>query len=178
MGETQSVENSEMLNVGQFYLVNTVTRLSDGAIIPVHGGLHEDAEIINFPDHHWHIDWRFISTRLYHEYFKLGGGFLMPWAWPISEVYASVDVTKRLLKCKRQFGAYVPPTRIPWLSKLQAKYQNAKMKNFICPHKGLPCNGTPIVDGVVVCRGHGLAFNVETGSLVNQLKTARAAGAT
>jgi nitrite reductase/ring-hydroxylating ferredoxin subunit len=72
------------------------------------------------------------------------------------------------MKCKRQFGPYIPASRIPWLKKLEAKFATAKMKNFICPHKGLPCNGTPIVDGVVVCRGHGLAFNVETGSLVTQ----------
>jgi hypothetical protein len=62
----------------------------------------------------------------------------------------------------------MPKERIPWLRKLEQKYRDAKMKNFICPHKGLPCNATPIVDGVVVCRGHGLAFNVETGAMVRQ----------
>lgn len=165
----ENVENAKELEVGKFYLVNTVVANKTMEIIPVHGPLHNDAEVINFPHDHWHIDWRFVNGRMYDEYFKLGGGFLMPWAWPINEAFSTGEVTRRRMKCKRKFGPYVPPTRVPWLKKLEARYRGAKMKNLICPHKGLPCNATPVVNGVVVCRGHGLAFDVATGDLVSQL---------
>lgn len=173
MGETkiEEAERAERLVVGRYYLVNTVTQKDRGNVIPIHGPLHNDSEIINFPYDHWHIDWRFVNSRMYQEYVRLGGGFLMPWAWPINEEYTDQTITKRRMKCKRQFGQYMPPERIPWLRSLEEKYRNLKMKNFICPHKGIPCNSTPAVDGVVICRGHGLAFSVATGELVSQFKS-------
>lgn len=163
-----NIEDVEEVVVGRYYMVNTVTRSHGGKILPIHGSLHEDRQVIGFPDEHWHIDWRFVGERLYREYWFAGGGYLMPWAWPISYQCSDTEVTRRRLMCKRQFGPYMPSERIPWLKKLELKYKNARMKNFICPHKGLPCNATPIENGIIVCRGHGLAFNVETGALVRQ----------
>lgn len=164
----EAVETVSRLQVGKFYLVNTVIREFGKKIIPIHGALHEDAEIINFPFEHWHIDWRFVDARTYEFYRKAGGGWFMPWAWPINRDNSIGPVVRRKLKCKRQFGPYMPKERILWLRALEEKYRDAKMKNLICPHKGLPCNATPTVDNVVICRGHGLAFNVKTGVLVRQ----------
>lgn len=172
-GKLEEAENVSELVIGRYYIVNTVTQTKRSWIIPIHGPLHNDAEVINFPHDHWHIDWRFVNARMYEQYMIAGGGFLMPWAWPINEEYTAGSVTKRRMKCKRQFGPYVPPDRVPWLKKLEDKYRTARMKNFICPHKGIPCNSTPTTDGIVICRGHGLAFNVQTGALVSQFPEAK-----
>lgn len=75
----QRIEDVTTVEVGRFYLVNTVQRI-DGATLPIHGPLHEDAEIINFPHLHWHIDWRFVDKRTYQDYFAAGCGRRMPWA--------------------------------------------------------------------------------------------------
>jgi hypothetical protein len=167
--DLEDAEKAESLIVGQFYSVNSVIRLIDDAIIPVHGPLHEDAEIIKYPYDHWHIDWRFINKRLYQDYFDRGGRFLMPWAWPINANQTTGVVQRRRMQCKRQFEQYAPVKLVPWLKRLEEKYSNARMKNFICPHKGLPCNATPVDGNTVICRGHGLAFDVETGELIRQV---------
>ena len=172
------IEDVETVEVGSFYLVNTVVRKADRAIVPVHGPQHADREIIKFPFRHWHIDWRFVSNPIYAEYEQWSMGFDMPWETPINVNNTTGEVKRRRLRCRRQFGEYAPLERILWLSALQEKYRNAKMKNFICPHQGIPCNATPIKDGVVVCRGHGLAFNVETGALVPQFPEPKAASVT
>lgn len=167
--KTLQVEDATDLIVGEFYLVNTVARKRDRATIPVHGPLHEDKEILKFPDRHWHIDWRFLSKRLYADVESYSMGYSMPWEQPISFQNTTGTVTRLRLRCQRLFGDYPPVARIKWFGALQEKYRDAKMKNdFICPHKGLPCNSTPVKDGIVVCRGHGLAFNVTTGELVEQ----------
>ena len=50
--------------VGRMYLVPYV--VLRGEIIPVFGELHEDLEFINFPEHHWHYDYRFVGTRIFN----------------------------------------------------------------------------------------------------------------
>lgn len=154
--------------IGRFYRVPCVQTAKPlfgkpvGTWIPVIGPEHEDAEFIEFPEVHWHIDWRFVSARSFEWYSD-------DWRvlnWPISMKNTSGIVARKLLRCKRPMPVH-DQSRIPWLRQLEAAYADCSLpKSMICPHRGLPLAGCPIRNGVVICPGHALAWNVETGGLV------------
>jgi hypothetical protein len=166
---------SNPYQIGRYYQVPTVlgTLANCRWDWPVIGPLHEDAEIIGFPDLHYHIDWRFVSARLYvrmvdwYGFSKYGASHLL--ALPLHQglrahqIELPKPVIKRLM-CKRDFPAY---PRISWLNQLEEKYQDCVLKTAVCPHRGialdnLPCNE----DGIVTCPGHGLQWNLRTGKIV------------
>lgn len=146
--------------VGQYYMVPCVRMrhqwlhsLHMKGWVPVSGPSHEDADYIGFPDEHWHFDIRFIRTT----------------TWTFGEVARCNAVEMgpmlRKKKCIRSMPDY-PTFEIPWMPKLESAYSDKKMKCMTCPHRGLPLNGLPVVNGIVTCPGHGLRWNVSDGSLV------------
>ena len=57
-----------------------------------------------------------------------------------------------------------PDRYIPWLMKLTAAYQNAKLRpDMICPHRGTDLSGIEPQDDVITCPLHGLRWNAQTG---------------
>ena len=161
--------------VGKFYDVPTVYRLIYGVRMdwPVIGPMHEDAEIINFPWEHYHIDWRFVPVRIcrsvavkWHSYGLAGVYAIVLHARP--EVHPKglpAPVMKRM-KCKMEFPEF-PEHVARWLHELRKKYAGCKLKpGMVCPHRGVPLASLPSVDGIVTCPAHGLKWNVETGELV------------
>ncbi len=179
----QPIEQVEELVIGKYYLVDSVilkkTKFGKGVIIPqtlmpIHGPMHNDPEI-RFNYEHYHIDWRFVEEKIYKKFMRITS-YTMPWQWVLhSDILKRLTITnsngtfkeykvaKKVWKCKRQFGTYSKPK---WLRELEEKYKDSVMKNFICPHKGLLCNNINPVNGVVICRGHGLAWDVNSGRLV------------
>ena len=74
-------------------------------------------------------------------------------------------------KCQREMPDF--PSHVDgWLNTghrhLEAAYRGCRLKpdHPVCPHKGFPLEGLPEKDGVVICPGHGLAFDMNTGELV------------
>lgn len=61
-GQAQAV-----YEIGKFYRVPTVWGYNHGYTgnWPVLGPKHEDREIIEFDDHHYHIDWRFVDIEFF-----------------------------------------------------------------------------------------------------------------
>lgn len=146
--------------------------------VPVIGPEHEDAEFLNFPHQHWHVDWRFASPRLWQralEYFarvdsvtaeQMAYSLVLGRSVVADRFSIEIgDVQFRRMKCRRDFPAY-PHHKARWQASLEAAYACKKLKNGICPHKGLPLHTIQPVDGVITCPGHGLRWNAATGALV------------
>jgi hypothetical protein len=156
--------------VGKYYQVPAVYARDwwgfDGWI-PVVGPMHEDAEIVNFPWQHFHIDWRFAPRRLFD--FTAGvRGPQFVYASPIqcpdkrgTRVIEEGPILKRM-KYKREL---LPFPRVPnsWMPVLAEKYACAKLINGVCPHRGIPVSAMHRDGDVLTCPGHGLQWNAITG---------------
>lgn len=144
---------------------------------PTLGPLHDDREIIGTPGEHWHIDWRFAPEWSMECSEK--GRFFGRVAW---KRRVKREPQWKLLKCLRLMpefpiligGEYEDdPSEVQWLARLETAYADAKIsKCGKCPHRGIPLVGVPVVNGVRVCPGHGLAFS-ESGSMVRRVTEAR-----
>lgn len=160
--------------VGRRYMVPTVKghiyrRLRHW---PVIGPMHEDAEIINFPRSHFHIDWRFVPESDFRYALRFGKTFrvlslVMTFGPETNNPDGVEPVTVRSRKCYR---ADIEFPVVFFTQPLELKYASSALKEgLICPHRGLPLTGMkPDADGNVVCPGHGLRWNVCTGKLVRR----------
>lgn len=154
--------------IGCFYKVPTVR----GKIYhvdrdwPVLGPKHEDAKYISFPYQHFHVDWRFVPER---DLKQITSGHLSPLlGLPLVEGVGLLNALLpppviRRRQCHRGFPIF---PRAIWDGNLQAAFAEHKLKDMICPHRGLPLNGCPMDGDIVTCPGHGLKWNVRTGELV------------
>ncbi len=160
--------------IGRFYRVPTVRarlyqRLRDW---PVIGPQHEDAQFINFPHQHVHVDWRFVcdadfkfATRAYRP----------PLAVPLCTGHGTpnmFELPPPMLKrrvCRREMPQW-PLKQLAWLRPLEDAFAGRCLKpGLVCPHRGFPLKGLPPdADGVVTCPGHGLSFNAYTGLMVRR----------
>lgn len=180
MREPVNVEEATSVRVGETYLVNAVfTNPSSepwsGARIPVIGTPHSDLEVIKFPYEHWHVDWRFVSAEILERVKK----------WITSEQL----LFKTPVKSYKNHHLGIPvlvrrsgqPHRIPlvylrnhdlfdddvaWLADLERAHLDRRMSCNACPHRGISLVGAPEGDpGAVVCPGHGLQWDKQTGIL-------------
>lgn len=190
-----NVEDVDEVVVGRRYLVPTVIRKwgvpKRFAVVPIIGPLHEDAQFINFPDRHWHPDRRFLSDA----WFRSGFSARSHWAVvyiPEPKNYAIarlrgvqlevtdqvkergpsvVDGGRRVMVCKRLIESFVESSGKPpqWLRQMEQVYKKERLRKMICPHRGISCVGVkPESDGGIVCPGHGLKWNQETGQLISR----------
>lgn len=172
------VTDVERVEVGKVYLVPCVQtrRLWVGwndpgprlGWLPVIGPPHEDAAILRFPTEHYHYDWRFVSAKQAR---IIGVRPSDPVG--LARVERAGDVTARShhpLRCLRKMPTFPLPHSLSGfpLDALEQAHATARIKPDcrVCPHRGIPLNGLPERDHVVVCPGHGLAWNVDTGALV------------
>jgi Rieske 2Fe-2S protein len=189
-----NIEDVEVVEVGRMYMVPTVIlrRAPKGlALIPVIGPLHEDSQFIGFPDHHWHPDRRFVTDywleqqgpnhwatiytplprpRLLKAISKLRGEPVYTESRTEPDV---IDGGRRRLQCRRLVGSFCNSrTETPpgWLKKLEPAYANSRLRDgHICPHRGISCRGVIAENDGVVCPGHGLKWNMQTGRLVSRI---------
>lgn len=167
MSEIQKYE------IGRYYRVPAVLVEEwwgfRGGWIPVIGPMHEDAEIVNFPWQHFHIDWSFAPRELW----KLWGNnryqgehFAHPIQCPDTLGHKVIQrgPELRLMKCKRDAGRFPIDIGMKrWLPKLQAKFACAKLVNGVCPHRGIPVSAMHRDGDILTCPGHGLQWNAVTG---------------
>lgn len=175
--------------VGKFYRVPCIKtvakhrwdRLWRGEWVPVMGPEHRDDGAVNFPLLHWHVDWRFASARLWnrltaHSIYGESGAFHhVVTHYPSTgkfggelelEPFVQGEVELKRRKCLRPLPTY-PLKLAQWMPKLNEECAHLKLKNMVCPHRGLPLKGCPQDGDVVTCPGHGLRWNVKTGELVH-----------
>lgn len=150
------------VEVGRYYQVPCIWMR--GIYIPIIGSKHEDAEFLHFPYQHWHYDPRFMSDIAVKRNLKYSTHVLTVIAMSIPEVRVP---TLRRKKCYRLMPDF-PWQTAPWLAELEAAYACSRvdLHQPVCPHRGIPLVGTPDQDGVVVCSGHGLSWDLRTGRLV------------
>lgn len=172
----QKIEDASEIIVGKYYLVPTVHVPSlpkSLQIVPVIGPPHEDAEFINFPHRHLHPDRRFVS-KLWLDYYGSSGRGAGHWSviysFKINERDTGMREGGRVrMRCKRLADSF--RLDVPWLTKLENAYRLEKLRDgHICPHRGISCRGVIAENGGVVCPGHGLKWNLETGSLVTRVR--------
>ncbi len=190
------IEDVETPVVGRFYDVPTVdwrrwVNRSGLFPMPVLGPLHEDREHIGFSDDHWHFDWRFAPQDQLVRHMEADHTDDPAIALKSVATAHAVrgSVYRARWKCRRpmpvlpvQFQRIEgwmgsrPFLPIPWLPALERAFAGEKLPACRkCPHRGLPLRGLPETDGVVVCPGHGLAWDVQTGALVRRTQDEEAA---
>lgn len=193
-----NVEDVDEIVIGKRYSVPVVIRQGVAkhlAVVPVIGPQHEDAEFIGFPARHWHPDRRFVSDAWLKDDRYSGdwnwSTILTPYpstmdgvrGFKVSSYTKSrepfvVDGGRRVMTCKRMVGSFVQTDYSgremmpPWLNELETAYKDTKLRKMICPHRGISCVGViPEADGGIVCVGHGLKWNPETGELISRIET-------
>lgn len=183
-------ESAIAFTVGWYYpvphvqLIKSFWGLHANSFLPVIGPLHDDREIIGFADQHWHIDFRFLNVRLWNAWGRGRRGRLNVFGRVVSLKNTTAAVTSRVVRCKRAMPVFPTVVSSPWSTKtdlqtvswlkpLEDAFAAHRIKTSCatCPHRGVPLTGLPVnKDGVIVCPGHGLAWNATTGELVRRAK--------
>lgn len=153
------------LEIGQSYWVPCVRGnfsgfglFSIGDWIPVLLPMHQDVDLIGITEKHYHIDFRFVEREVSPRDFSK-----IIWANMTDSGY---ELEYRRRKCKREMPLDYPHAAAKWFGKLQEKFKCAKLKNSICPHRGIDLSGCQSIAGTVTCPAHGLTFSTETCDLV------------
>lgn len=172
----QRIDQATQVRVGEAYLVPGITRpLWSGALTawyPVLGLAHADNEYIH-ASAHFHFDVRFFPADFF-PLTKLSYSELVVVAATPQEMMVKVHFTHdddreamvvwRNAICQREMPDF-PAWTAPWYPALVAGYKNKQvLPGQRCPHQGTCLTGLPQSDeGVVMCPGHGLRWNLKTG---------------
>ena len=135
--------------------------------LPVIGPMHEDAEFVNFPWPHFHVDWRFVSWQLWRRLSDVPARnhhFGRPVQCPDrhgNRVILEGPTLKRMTY-KRDPGHF-PRECARWIEPLEQSLACAKLINGLCPHRGIPVSAMHREGDILTCPGHGLQWNAVTG---------------
>lgn len=163
------------LEVGRHYLVPTVVGQWLGYVRawPVIGPRHNDAQCLNFADHHYHIDGRFLTGMLsdWQLWRNVGGSPLMldqdgvkamlpPPVWQRRKcrhvVSPSVATILPLTKGHSRWKCHFDQ----WTGK-QARHDG---RGWVCPHRSVPlADHAADSAGVITCPLHLLRIQASTG---------------
>lgn len=150
--------------------------------VPTIGPKHSDAEHLEFPHEHYHIDWRFVGTvgfRLISAHKSAVHGSVITSDFVPYRIDGKTELKRRM--CKRAMPEF--PARLTRLYKMADGRQDARWAALeqaqreacpklkpgnICPHRGIDL--TPFIkpDGTVICPGHGLMWDTKTGDLLKR----------
>jgi Rieske [2Fe-2S] domain len=168
--------------VGKFYMVPCL--INGGTRIPVLGPEHEDKEYIGFERPHYHFDLRFlpdkkIANRVGYLYERERKPICSPEEFMMLvvtiEVFGAHEIAECPVKCRRRMPVFPLENGVSvlhWFSALEAAFADKKLNCARCPHRGFPLSAENADEnGVVVCPGHGLAWNIQTGEMVGRLKS-------
>ena len=123
--------------VGKLYRVPCLRATKDNSYgsrgwVPIIGPEHADAEFLNFPYMHWHIDWRFAADSVFKKTTVRDESYCYAavterWAYGRPEYnhpMVTGEPVMRRMKCRRVWPAY-PRARamLVWLPKLEAARQ-------------------------------------------------------
>lgn len=165
-------EMTEPPIVGQTYLVPCVYGTTDKrddperyCWLPIIGPPHSDKEYIGFEPVHFHYDHRFLSPR------ERGSFYLShPLFYVMSNWDRTIGIKHQELRCLREVHGY---PHASFHDDLSDAYAAKRVTCGKCPHRGLPLGSLPRIPGtnIVTCPGHGLQWDLETGSLVRKPAT-------
>lgn len=143
--------------------------------VPVIGPRHDDPEI-GVRWQHFHHDWRFVTRRLFREYFRIEPDQPDAADRPFAKIAHSKVVSTitrgpedRVMVCVREMLEF--PRVTSFMHRLEPRHADQLVKPgcAVCPHRGMPLENLPRdASGCVVCPGHGLKWNLTTGQLVSR----------
>ena len=162
--------------VGRFYLVPTIEGSffwKRSTVFPVTGPLHSDADYLNFPPMHYHIDGRFLSehclTRLLVDRWIENLALLIA-GQPITTLQPVVWKRRRCLREQPAYPHERALQRPKTFGKLWAAFAGRQCKaepsGWICPHRGTALGSLPVQDDVITCPLHGLRVEAQTGRVL------------
>ncbi|MCY1535635.1 hypothetical protein D9M68_710470 [compost metagenome] len=141
---------------------------------PIIGPRHNAAHCLEFENHHFHLDARFIYSRSDDRFF---------WRSVMSSPLQTSDkvnpdglpapVWRRRL-CRRLVNPVqdailedlARKSNRQWIchqAQWAGKQARRDARGWICPHRNVSMGGQPVVDGVIVCPLHLLPIDAETG---------------
>ena len=138
---------------------------------PVIGSIHEDAEIIGFPHHHYHVDLRFVAPSALTQFVR----YHLRYALPLTLLSERAPQVR--LRTYHQPWPDYPflrdglDYRPSWMEALEAAYAETRLTCARCPHRGIPLDGPGIqtdAQGNRTCPGHGLVWRPD-GTLLRRL---------
>jgi len=155
--------------------------------VPVLGPRHNDAEHLEFPHEHYHIDWRFVPNKNYTAVITNWHGTPLNNVlsntnanrWQEARLDGAPQLKRRL--CRRsmpEFPSLAQPaakhaSRSRWQSLERAHACSRPKPGNICPHRGIDLTPFAKPDGTAICPGHGLKWNLHTGELLSHHETAK-----
>lgn len=149
---------------------------------PILGELHADPDITTKIGRHLHIDWRFPGAARVERtlrawtfddalwrltFLTLHKGPGLPMAFR-HELPRKTGIRRIVKICRRPFPVFGEDEQEELGEKFETwaatqRHLCLDLSTMICPHKGIPLGGVPVVDGVITCPGHGLSFCATTG---------------
>lgn len=139
--------------------------------VPVIGPKHSDPDI-GATWQHYHIDWRFVSDRMFencslsvtgtphgsvisHDNYRLHDG-----------IKGTPSLKRR--KCKRVMPSF-PARPCGVFASMEASQRQRcdRLKDgHTCPHRGIDLRPFVQADGTAICPGHGMRWDLRTGELL------------
>lgn len=183
------------VEIGKYYevphvLCKTFYEWIENVWIPISTPLHDDKEYIKLNVRHYHIDWRFIDTKLYNrvckeEYrhdltVKREQAYIVCETDNMGRKNIGDEIIYKRVKCKRQylnkdFHNVHQKLYHTWPVELQKGYCGKELKQnsegqYVCPHKGAIIDLTYVDEyGYAVCPAHLLRFDTKTLKAIHSL---------
>lgn len=179
------------VEVGRHYLVPTVTAEWNGRVAawPVIGVAHNDAQCLNFPTLHYHIDARFLAKRVDYGWWWRSAfaspmcshdGDHVTWkSRPYNADGFPAPVWRKRL-CRRPGNpildhmAKLAAANAGWRCHFEmwtGKQARHDGRGWVCPHRAVPLADHAAVDGVITCPLHLLRIDAATGLVLPPLPT-------
>src|SRR6476469_4725396 len=124
--------------VGELYLVPCVrvgaANFWTRRYVPILGEFHWDKEIINFPEEHVHIDFRFLNN---HEFDRINDHLLF--GKVISRQFVELERWEER-RCNRKMPGFPEQSekvKISWMKDLENAYKDQQVICGRCPHRGI-----------------------------------------
>lgn len=183
------------VEIGKYYSVPHILckefyKGVQNVLLPINTPLHDDVDYINFSTRHYHIDWRFVSNKIYNSIIlykrypqlktKNEQAYIICETNLQGDINIEGDVVYKRVKCQRQYSNinFHNEHQIlynTWPVKLQSAYCGKELKKnnagqYVCPHKGAVIDLKYVDEfGFAVCPAHLLRFDVSTLKAINQL---------
>ncbi len=168
-------ELTKTAEVGRFYLVPCIkvkeypqyhpgySLTYRGLWMPVVGNIHEDPELKKSLGAHIHPDWRFVPSVVVKRLDPLERGRFAPVVIANQDIESSTLVLRR----RKMLREFTFPSNVVGI--LEPIYVGKQSGCATCPHRGVSLAGLkPDEEGNVICPGHGLKANQQTGLVVKR----------
>lgn len=129
---------------------------------PLIGHPHRDPEL-GGEFLHYHIDWRFLSEAVFTSLYLDEYGYAPRRVPYVFDMKPEDKYVMRNLRCQREMPQFGPIWEERWMT-FEKNFRCKKLVNgYICPHRGTDLRPFANEEGIAVCPGHGLMWNLKTG---------------